>query len=398
MFSLPRFRLAHLSTGFIAALVGYASAIAIVIQAAEAAGADSQWLGSWLVSLGLVMGLTSIGLSWRYKMPVLTAWSTPGAALLASSLGDATPAQTVGCFLFAAALSLLLAVSGGMAKVQRWIPKHIAAGMLAGVLVSITIKITGYVEQTPLLLGGMLVTYIVAKRWLATYTMPLVLLCGLLLSFQLDLYQSQPLSWSAPTLYWQSPEFSFDLLLGVGFPLFLVTLSSQNIAGLAVMQAHGFKAPVSRLLGHCAWVNLLTAPFGCFSFGLSSITAAICMNPQVEANKDKRYQVTIWAGVIYLIAGLMGSLLIALVAICPQALIIALAAFGLLSTIANSLHSALAEPKGREGALVCFLVTAAGFGWWGVGAPFWGLLLGVLVDRLLNLRLQQIKAVQADPN
>lgn len=372
--------------GFVAVLVGFASSVAIVFQAASAAGADQAVTASWIAVLGFAMGITCIGFSWYFKAPVLTAWSTPGAALLASSLTDVSLAEAVGVFMFSAVLTLLLGLSGWFDKLSSRIPLPIAAAMLAGILFKFGLAIFISLPDAPVLVITMLGGFLAAKRWWPRYAVPLVLMAGLLFASVTGQLQLNQVSLTLVEPVWVSPQWSWQALLGVGVPLFLVTMTSQNIPGLAVLKASGYQLPVSPLLSWTGLVTLLTAPLGNFSINLAAITAAICSGPEAHSDPAKRYTAGIAAGVFYLLTGLAGATVVALFAAFPKALVATVAGVALLGTIAANLAQVSAESPHRDAAMLTFLVTASGLSFWGIASPFWGLVAGVVTLVLLNWR------------
>lgn len=372
--------------GFVAVLVGFASSVAIVFQAASAFGADQAVMASWIGVLGFAMGITCIGFSWYFKAPVLTAWSTPGAALLASSLSDVTLPQAVGVFIFSAALTLLLGLSGWFDKLSARIPLPIAAAMLAGILLKFGLAIFMSLPDAPALVFVMLLVFLAGKRWLPRYAVPLVLCAGLLFSLGTGQLHFTAVELSLVQPVWVQPEWSWPALIGVGIPLFLVTMTSQNIPGLAVLRASGYQVPVSPILSWTGFITLLTAPFGNFAINLAAITAAICSGPEAHPDPNKRYTAGIAAGVFYLLTGLAGATVVALFAAFPVALVATVAGLALLGTIAANLAVVSAESPHRDAAMLTFLVTASGLSFFGVASAFWGLVVGVITTLILNWR------------
>ncbi|MBU2114465.1 MAG: benzoate/H(+) symporter BenE family transporter [Gammaproteobacteria bacterium] len=382
--SIKDFSLSAVVAGFVAVLVGFASSVAIVLQAAAAAGATQDIMASWLLALGIGMAATCIGLSWYYKAPIITAWSTPGAALLATSLQGLTINEAVGVFIFTAALGVIIGVSGWFDKLTRLIPLPLASAMLAGILLQFGLSIFTSLQSQLLLVGIMCISYLLAKRLMPRYAILWVLLSGLisvLLQGQFD-YSTVTLSFTTPV--WVTPHWSVSALLGVGLPLLLVTMASQNIPGVAVIRTSGYQTPVSPLISSTALSTLLLAPWGAFSINLAAITAAICTGPEAHPNKDKRYIAGIAAGVCYLLAGLAGATVVAMFAAFPTEMIAALAGLALLGTIGANLAVATAEGEHREAAVVTLLVTASGVSFFGVAAAFWGIIAGGLTLLLIN--------------
>lgn len=373
--------LAPLVAGFVAVLVGYTSSAAIVFQAAQAAGADPAQSSSWLWALGLGMGATSIGLALRYRMPILTAWSTPGAALLITGLSGLDLSEAVGVFLFSAALTVLFAVTGLFDRLMQYLPRPLAAAMLAGVLFPFALSTFDALAGAPGLVGAMLATYLIAKRLAPRYAVPWVFAVGVAVSLGQSGLHAAGWSLALSQPVWTSPSFAWSSLIGVGIPLFVVTMASQNLPGIATLHAANYRPPLSPLIGWTGVAGLLLAPFGGFAFNLAAITAAICQGPEAGPNPATRYRAAVWAGVFYLLTGVFGATVAALFAAFPRELVLAIAGLALLGTIGNALADALQPPDGREAALLCFVVTVSGLTLFGVGSAFWGLVVGAVAWR-----------------
>ncbi len=372
-------RLHHLSSGLVAVLVGYTSSAAIIFQAASSAGATPAQLGSWMTALGLGMGATTLGLSWYYRAPILTAWSTPGAALLITSLHQVTMAEAIGAFILCAMLLMVAGFSGLFARLMHRLPLSLAAAMLAGILLRFGLDLFHALEQAPWLVGSMLLLFLLLKRRMPRYTLALVLLLGIALAAASRQLQPLPaMQWLQ--LQWTAPVFSWQALLGVALPLFIVTMSSQNLPGIAVLRSHGYgDVPISPLIGCSGLANLLLAPFGCFALNLAAITAALCMTEQADIEPRRRYLAACCAGGLYLLTGVLGASVAGILASLPAPLIMAIAGMALLTTLGNSLLQSLQQESEREAALLTFLVTASGIQFAGIGSPFWGLLGGSAV-------------------
>lgn len=373
------FSLSHLSAGFIAVLVGYTCSAAIVFQAASAAGGGPEQISSWLLALGIGMGVTCIGLSLRYRTPVLTAWSTPGAALLATSLVGVPMNEAIGAFLFASLLLAIFGFTGWVETFMKHVPKSLAGAMLAGVLLRFGLDTFVALRAQPALVAIMLVIYFGGRRFNSRYSVPLTFLGGLLWAIAAGLVHTEALSLSVARPVFTTPSFSMATLIGVGIPLFIVTMASQNIPGIAVMRANGYQTPASPLIGWTGLIGLLLGPFGGYQFNLAAITAAICMNPEADRNPERRYLAAVAAGIFYLITGLLGATVASLFTALPKELVMAIAGIALLGTIANSLSGALGDERERDAALVTFLVTASGLTLLNIGGAFWGLVFGLIV-------------------
>jgi len=383
---LQRRDLPALSAGFVTVLVGYTSSAAIIFEAARSAGASQAMIASWLMALGIAMGITCIGLSLRYKVPVVTAWSTPGAALLITSLSGVSMPEAIGAFVFSAALIVLAGVTGWFEKALNRIPLPMAAAMLAGILVKFGINVFGAMQTELALVLAMFVAYLLAKRLLPRYAIVLVLLLGCAIAAAQGLLQLGEVTLTLATPLWTTPQFNPGVLLGVGLPLFMVTMASQNIPGVATLHANGYRPPISALMTGTGVVNLLLAPFGCFAVNLAAITAALCMGRDAHEDPARRYLASVAAGAFYLLLGIFGATVSALFAAFPKALVLAIAGLALFGTIAGGLATAMKDDAMREPALITFLITASGVSLAGIGSAFWGLAGGVLALLILNAR------------
>jgi benzoate membrane transport protein len=378
------FHLPAIAAGFITVLVGMTSSAVIIFQAAKAAGASPEQIGSWMIVLGIGMGITTFGLSLRYKAPVITAWSTPGAALLVTSLSGIPMAEAIGAFLFSALLITLCGVTGWFEKIIDRIPLPIAAAMLAGILFQFGVDVFTSLESQFVLVITMFAVYLAAKRLVPRYAIITVLVVGLLICQVQGLLDFDNFEFSIGLPVFTTPTFSLSTLIGVGIPLFVVTMVSQNIPGIAVLRAAGYNTPISPLISWTGIVTLVLAPMGGFALNLAAITAAICTGVEAHEDKSKRYVAGLSTGVFYLVLGICGSTVAGLFAAFPAEFVLALAGLALLNTIASSLSTALAETSTREAAAITFLVTASGVTLFGIGAAFWGLISGVTA--LLVLR------------
>ena len=364
--------------GAVTVMVGFTSSVAVVFHAAQSAGADAGQMASWIWALGLGMGITCMALSWRYKQPVVTAWSTPGAAMLITAASGMPMAEVVGAFVVSSLLVMAVGFSGVFERFMHRIPLPLAAGMLAGVLLRLGLDVfVNMSQQWPLPLL-MTVVYLLSRRWQPRYAVVLSLLAGTVLAaWQGDVHwQSIDWQWAQPV--WVTPQFSMAALIGMALPLFIITMAAQNIPGVAAMKAHGYAPPLSPVMGWIGVVNLLLAPFGAFALNLAAITASICASEEAHADKAKRYTAAMSAGFFYILMGLAGASVVSLFAAMPKALVMVIAGLALFGTIANALANSLEDISTREPALITFLVTASGFSLWGIGAAFWGLVAGAV--------------------
>ncbi|MCJ8235178.1 benzoate/H(+) symporter BenE family transporter [Aeromonas veronii] len=380
------FALPHLVAGFIAVMVGYTSSVILIIQAATAAGADTAQVASWLWTLGIGMGVSCIGLSFYYRIPILTAWSTPGAALLITTLGNFTLAEAIGAFVISSLLITLCGISGWFDRLMKHIPAPLAAAMLAGVLLKFGLDLFKIAPQDPLLLGTLLLAFLLGRHLWPRYTMVLVLGVGMLICSVRGDLQMGTLHWQLASPLWTWPAFSLDALFGIALPLFIVTMTSQNMPGIAILRAHGYQPSTSSLISWTGLTGLLLAPFGGYAFNLAAITAAICMGKEVDSDTKRRWPAAVWAGCFYLLTGCFGATVAALFSAFPAALVTCVAGLALLGTIGSSLHSALQEDEAREAALLTFIITASGISLLGIAAACWGLLIGLAIYQLQSYR------------
>ena len=364
--------------GFVTVLVGFTSSAVIVFQAAHALGATQEEIGSWMCALGLGMGATCILLSLRYRVPVVTAWSTPGAAMLVAGTAGASMAQAVGAFLVSAALIVLVGFTGAFERAIKKIPTSIAAGMLAGVLLRFGLDVFVALKTQFVLVFAMFCAYLLLRRLLPRYAVVGALALGLIIAACRGLLHMEGLHLQVAALVWRTPEFSLTALIGLALPLFVVTMASQNVPGVAVIRASGYEVPISPVIGWIGVANFLLAPFGGYALNLAAITAAICMGRESHEDPARRYIAAVAAGVFYLLMGLFGATVGALFLAFPKELVLAIAGLALFGTIGNGLAGALGDEKQREPALITFLVTASGTSLLGIGSAFWGLLAGVL--------------------
>lgn len=373
------FHFAHLSAGFIAVLVGYTSSAAIIFQAAAMVGASAAEMNSWMWALGLGMGVTCIGFSLHYRQPILTAWSTPGAALLVTALAGVSMGEAIGVFLFSSSLILLCGVTGWFDRIMQLVPASLAAAMLGGVLLTFGLDLFASAETQPWLVGVMLVTYLALRKRLPRYVIPLSLVAGVGVAWGLDLLHFEQFSWQLAWPVLMRPSFSLTSLIGIGIPLFVVTMASQNVPGIAVLRAHGYQVKASPLISWTGITGILLAPFGGFAFNLAAISAAVCMGKEVDTDPAQRYKAAVWAGFFYLLMGLFGATVVGLFAALPAELVMAIAGLALLGTIGSSLSVALSNETERDAALLTFMVTASGVALFGIGSAFWGLIVGGIV-------------------
>ncbi|MFT3858097.1 MAG: benzoate/H(+) symporter BenE family transporter [Aquabacterium sp.] len=377
---------AAVSAGFIAMLVGFTSTIALIFHAARSLGATPDQISSWVLALGLGMGLSTLGLSVWLRSPILITWSTPGAAVIASAASGISLPEATGAFLVCGALMLLCGLTGWFERIMDRIPVALASALLAGILAKFALMAFAEGSTHPALVVIMLVTYLVGKRWWARYAVLGVLVVGTVTAGLQGLLDARHLhlDWARPVGV--MPAWSWHAVLGMGLPLFIVTMASQAVPGVSAIRVSGYRAPVSPLMSWSGVTTLLLAPFGGYAFNLAAITAAIVLNPHAHADASKRYTAAVMAGLFYIVMGLLGGAVAGLLTAFPTALIMGVAGLALLGTIGNGLANALRDERYREAALITFLVTLSGVTLMGVGSAFWGLVAGTLTLFVENFR------------
>ncbi len=385
------------SAGFVVVLVGYTSSVAIVFQAAQAFGATPGQISSWMWALGLGMGLCTAVPSLVLRKPVMVAWSTPGAAVLATTGAAAVAAgspfsmaEAVGAFMISAALVTLFGVTGWFEKLMGRIPMAIAQALLAGVLARFALNAFASAQSATGLVAVMLVAYLLGKRFWIRYAVPATLSIAIIYvavdprGYWTNAHFSAVNGFTVPVFV--APSFSLAAFMSLALPLFIVTMASQNLPGVAVMRASSFRVPISKIVSLTGVASFVLAPFGGFALGISAITAAMVMHADAHQDPAKRYTAAVSCGLFYILVGLFGSAVGGLLQAFPKELVATIAGLALLGTIGSGLHGALSDDKNREAALITFLVTLSGVVVAGIGAAFWGVVAGLLAMSIANAR------------
>ncbi len=373
--------------GLISVIVNYGGTFILVFQAAKVAGLSPELTASWVWSVSIGVGITGLFLSWLTREPIITAWSTPAAAFLVVVLGTTSYAEAIGAYIISAAAFVLLGISGQFEKVIRLIPPGVAAGLLAGILLKFGVGAFGGMSVDPILVGLLVAAYLVLKRFTARYAVVGILVLGmafLLIQGRVD-FSGLELQFAVPVF--TRPEFSFNALLSVALPLFLITLTGQYMPGMLVLRNDGFRTSANPILTITGLGSLLMAPFGSHAFNIAAITAAICTGKEASQDPSKRWIAGVAAGVFYIVIGVFGVTLAAVFMVLPATFITTLAGLALLGTIGASITSAMADIKSREASLITFLACASDITLFGIGGAFWGLLMGLVAYAVLNGRL-----------
>ncbi len=380
--------------GLISVIVNYGSTFILVFQAARVANLGPELTASWVWSVSIGVGLTGLFLSWRYREPIITAWSTPAAAFLVTALATTSYAEAVGAYIISAAAFVLLGLSGYFEKVIRLIPPSIASGLLAGILLRFGIGAFGGASVDPVLVGLLIVAYVLLKRISARYAVAGLLVIGVVFLLAQDRVDLSGLQLKLAMPIFTMPEFTLNGALSVALPLFLITLTGQYMPGMLVLRNDGFKTNANPIVTVTGLGSLIMAPFGSHAFNIAAITAAIATGREAHEDPAKRWIAGIAAGFFYVLVGVFGVTLAAVFMAFPATFITTLAGLALLGTIGGSLAGALAEPASREAALITFLASAANINMLGVGGAFWGLVIGLIAYIVLNGRLPRKRPVK----
>ena len=372
--------------GVIAVAVSFGGPAAIIFQAAKVAGLSPAQLGSWIWAISIGSGITGIYLSLRFREPVITAWSTPGVALLAAGWAAYPYPEAVGAFIVSGALITVCGATGLFQAIMDRIPRPVVSAMLAGILFRFGVDVFGYLKDAPLLAGTMIAAYLAAKRLSPRYAIVCTLLAGFAVAAlrgSLD-FASVDASLAVPVL--TMPSFRLRAVIGLGLPLFLVTMTGQNATGLGVMRASGYHTPASPIVTLTGLCSTVLAPFGCHGVNLAAITAAICTGPEAHADPSKRYVAGVACGLCYLTVGVFGAALVGVFMTLPGALIAVVSGLALFGAIISGLTQSMEDASRREAALVTLLITVSGVAFFGIGSAFWGLAGGIVADRALTRR------------
>lgn len=378
------------TAGFVAVLVGFTSSVAIVFQAAQAFGATQAQIASWMWALGIGMGLCTLVPSLVWRKPVMVAWSTPGAAVLATAgaVGGFSMGEAVGAFVVCALLITVSGWTGWFERIMGRIPMSLAAALLAGVLARFGLGAFSAAQTALPLVVVMVLSYLGGRRFAPRYAVPITLVFAILFVAMTTGFMRADIQFGLTVPVWVTPVFSLSALVSLALPLFIVTMASQNMPGVAAIVAAGYGdkraqggdagIPVSPVITLTGLATVVLAPLGAFALNLSAITAAICMGPQAHAQPERRYTAAVVCGALYVLIGLFGAAVTGVLLAFPKELVAAIAGLALLGTIAGSLSTALADESQREAAIITFLVTLSGVVIAGVGSAFWGVVAGVV--------------------
>lgn len=376
--------LTAVAAGFLAVLVSFAGPLAIFFQAAQAAHMPNAMFASWVWGISIGAAAAGIFLSWRLRTPIITAWSAPGTALLITLFPGLSLNEAVGAYLSAALILLLIGLSGSLERIMAHVPKGIASGMMAGILVPFGLNAFRAAGSLPALAFGMIAAYLVFKRCLPRYSVVLLMAAGALLAWLLGATHFSAMQVELVVPHFIAPAWSWRSTFSLALPLVLVTLTGQYLPGIAVLRTSGYATPVRPVIVASSLVSLLVAFAGGITIAIAAITAAMCTGRDAHEDPGRRYVAGIANGLFYLVAGLFGGSIVMLFAALPAELIACLAGLALLGAIGTNLAGVMAAGDHREASLITFLATASGMSFLGLGAAFWGIVIGLAAYRILH--------------
>jgi len=372
--------------GLVAVLVSFGSTSVLMLKAGQAAGLDAAGIGSWIGSVCLALGITGAWLTLKWRTPVILAWSSAGAVLLIPALVGVPFNEAVGAFMAAAALTLACGIMGWIDPILKRIPPEIAAAMLAGVLLNFGIGIFRALDADAVVALAMIASYLVGRRWVPRYAIFVVIVVGLAVVLSDGFERFDGLPWTVTQFVWTTPVFAWQSILSIGVPLFIVAMASQNLPGLAILQAAGFEPRASHAVAASGAAGLIAAPFGAHSITLAAIVAAIVSGKEAHPDPSKRYWAAAVYGLVYIPLSLGAGAVVLFFGALPAAFIAALAGLALIGPILGGMTTAMANPNTREAALITLMATASGFTVWGIGSAFWGLVAGLIANVMLHPR------------
>ena len=372
--------------GFLAVLISYSGTLSIFFQAAQKAQVSNTMMISWIWGISIGAAIAGIFLSIKYKVPVITAWSAPGTALLVTLFPNISLNEAVAAYITSAVVIFLIGITGYFDKLLKWIPQDVAAGMMAGILFQFGLGLFTATDTMPVIVFGMLLVFLVAKRFTPRYAMVWVLVSGVLLSLFLGQMNPVNVNFALAIPQFIAPEWTWNSTLNLAIPLILVSLSGQFLPGMAIMKLSGYDTPAKPIITATSIASLAVACVGGITIVLASITAALCMGKDAHELKEKRYIAGIANGIFYILGGLFAGSIVMLFSLLPKELIAALAGLALLGAIATNISVAMKNESHREAALITFLATASGMQFLGLSSVFWGICIGVIAHLVLTKR------------
>lgn len=370
--------------GFLAVLISYSGPLIIFFQAAQQAQVSTEMMISWIWGISIGAAVAGTYLSIKFKIPVITAWSAPGTALLVTLFPDVSLNEAVAAYITTAVVIFIIGISGYFDKLLKWIPQDVAAGMMAGILFQFGLGLFVAIDSMPLLVFCMLLVFLLAKRFSPRYAMVWVLISGIGLSLVMGTMNPVDVQFSLAIPQLIMPEWTFSSTLNLALPLILVSLTGQFLPGMAIMKLSGYDMPAKPIISVTSLASLAVACVGGITIVLASITAALCMGKDAHELKDKRYIAGIANGLFYILGGLFAGSIVMLFSLLPKELVAALAGLALLGAIGTNIAVAMRDDAHRDAALITFLATASGLHFLGLSSVFWGICLGLLAHVILT--------------
>lgn len=383
---LQDFSIPAVFAGFITFLVGISVSSVLVIQSAQLLGATTAQITSWFWALGLGIGLAGLCLSWKFKYPVATSWSTAGLALILATASGYTLYEAIGAFFICGLLTAVLGFLGIFEKILNFIPQSLTSAMLAGVLLKFGIGIFASMQNDWGFILSLLAIYIISKRFFTRYSIVITVILGAFICPFFMQFHMPTIHFGLTQPVWMTPEFTWSATLGLALPLFVINMASQYLPGIAMIKSYGYQPHVNQLIGWTGTIQAILSPFGCYSVNIAAISAAISLDDQAHPDPSKRYIAGISCGFFYILMGLFAATLTSLLMSFPLLFITALAGIALFGTISHNIALAFQDVSGREAALLTFLFSASGVQFFGIGSAFWGLLFGLAVSFILNFK------------
>ncbi|SDH34204.1 benzoate membrane transport protein [Paraburkholderia steynii] len=381
---MGRWSVSAVTAGLLAVIISYAGPLAIFFQAARSAHVGNDVVASWIWAISIGAAVSGITLSWWLKQPIITAWSAPGTALLVSLFPGMPVSEAIGAYIIAGACIFVLGVSGLFDQIVKRIPKGIACAMMAGILFQFGTNVFKSVATTPWLALGMLASYIVFRRWAARYCLILVLAFGCALAVALGLTNLQSVSLHVTRPVFTMPTWSWQSTVSLAVPLVIVSLTGQFLPGFAILRVSGYQTPTRPVLVGTSLASILVAFAGGITIVIAAITAALCTGPDAHRDAERRYVAGIANGFFYLIGGAFAGTVVMLFAALPNAFVAVLAGLALLGAIATNIVGLVQDDAHREASFITFIATASNMSFLGLGAAFWGIVLGTLAHLVLG--------------
>ncbi|WP_335950026.1 benzoate/H(+) symporter BenE [Acinetobacter bereziniae] len=377
--------------GFLAVLISYAGPMIIFFQAAQQANVSSSMMASWIWGSSIGAAIAGIILSIKFKTPIITAWSAPGTALLVALFPHISLNEVVAAYITSAVIIFLIGITGSFDKLLNWIPQGLAAGMMAGILFQFGLGLFKATDHMPYLVFGMLICFLLAKRFSPRYAIIWVLIAGVVLSFSLGQIQPVAMDFSLAIPHMIYPEWTWSSTLNLAIPLTIVSLTGQFLPGMAILKLSGYQTPAKPILTVASITSIVVAFTGGITIVLAAITAALCTAKDAHELKEKRYIAGIANGIFYILGGLFAGSIVMLFSILPKELIAALAGLALLGAIATNMSVAMKDDSQRDAALITFLATVSGMHFLGFSSVFWGICIGMISHLLLTPKQSKVQ-------